>query len=310
MDVLLFKQDLDNYSDGDIAKLAKRYSIQAPMTDLRWLIAIQHAEKRANMFTNDPNINERIFEEMDNDTLLNYCNASKTNHKECEPFFEKLVKNFGYNGKLTPAKNWQQIYIVLNKYKDLFLIKDEYNKLSKLNNVGELDNEQKNVYDYYNEMSESLIRKTIKLNMTNITEWLMNIGIIDTTYNLYDFYLIATKYCKPDILKMFYKYLDRTNQKHLTIKETPDNFFNMQLDDIYIHILNKNNCPNLVEVMKFWYDYYDILPGSNVVNHSQKKGLRDVLDYLVKLGVTPSAKKHYNANVNKLSEIQWLIDMD
>lgn len=45
MNVLLFKKDLDTISDSDIYKLAKMYNLTGHVTDLRWLIAIKHAQK-------------------------------------------------------------------------------------------------------------------------------------------------------------------------------------------------------------------------------------------------------------------------
>lgn len=45
MNVLLFKKDLDTISDSDIYKLAKMYNLTGHVKELRWLIAIKHAQK-------------------------------------------------------------------------------------------------------------------------------------------------------------------------------------------------------------------------------------------------------------------------
>lgn len=280
MNILLFKQDLDNYPNKDIFKLAKMYGIQAPVYDLRWLIAIQNAKKYANMFTDDQNINEQIIEKMDDTSLLNYCNTSKIKHKECEPIWKRRVENLGYNGKLAPMKDWQQIYIVLSKYKKLLLNTNEY---IQLRNLDSRDREQEDIYNYYDKMSESLITDMIKLNATNIIEWLINISIVDATYGIYDFYKIVTKYCKPDILEMFYNHI----VQNLSIKKTIDPHFRTELDELYINILDKNKCPNLVKVIKFWYNTYGISPGYKVADNALKNSRHDVLDYLAKLGVLP-----------------------
>lgn len=45
MNIIEFKRDLDNYSNSQILLLAKYYNIDAPINDLRWLLAINHATK-------------------------------------------------------------------------------------------------------------------------------------------------------------------------------------------------------------------------------------------------------------------------
>lgn len=46
MDIIKFKKDLDRYSNADILSIAKMYGFMAPMQDLRWLVAINHANKK------------------------------------------------------------------------------------------------------------------------------------------------------------------------------------------------------------------------------------------------------------------------
>ena len=46
MNALLFKKDLDRYSDANVKAIAKMYNLNAPVKDLRWLIAIRHANKK------------------------------------------------------------------------------------------------------------------------------------------------------------------------------------------------------------------------------------------------------------------------
>lgn len=46
MNTLMFKKDLDQYSDSEIKTIAKMYNLNAPVKDLRWLIAIRHSNKK------------------------------------------------------------------------------------------------------------------------------------------------------------------------------------------------------------------------------------------------------------------------
>ena len=45
MKAILFKRDLDNFSDHDILTMAKMYDLSGRIDDIRWLIAIKHAQK-------------------------------------------------------------------------------------------------------------------------------------------------------------------------------------------------------------------------------------------------------------------------
>ena len=45
MDVILFKFDLDHFSDHDILMIAEMYNLSGNISDLRWLIAIKHSQK-------------------------------------------------------------------------------------------------------------------------------------------------------------------------------------------------------------------------------------------------------------------------
>ena len=46
MNIIEFKKDLDTFSNLEILSLAKMYSLNDSITNLRWLIAIQHASKQ------------------------------------------------------------------------------------------------------------------------------------------------------------------------------------------------------------------------------------------------------------------------
>ena len=45
MNILLFKKDLDHFSDHDILSISKMYNFSGNVKDLRWLIAIKHSQK-------------------------------------------------------------------------------------------------------------------------------------------------------------------------------------------------------------------------------------------------------------------------
>ena len=95
MNALMFKQDLDNYSDADIQTLARFYKINANPKDLRWLIALRHANKR-QMLPVDDYTQPRILEKMDITSLTKMCSTNHYYKDLCETElkrrYEKVFK--------------------------------------------------------------------------------------------------------------------------------------------------------------------------------------------------------------------------
>lgn len=81
MNTILFKKDLDRYSEIDIQTLAKYYNITANIADLRWLIAIRHANK-SQMLPVDANVQYEILKNLDDESLGNMC-MIKGNEEMC-----------------------------------------------------------------------------------------------------------------------------------------------------------------------------------------------------------------------------------
>lgn len=88
---LLFKKDLDNYSTSDINKIAKMYNISGSLNDIKWLIAIRHANKK-QMLPEDPYIQSTILEKLPVKDLLNLCSTER-NNRECVRELKKRYPN-------------------------------------------------------------------------------------------------------------------------------------------------------------------------------------------------------------------------
>ena len=297
MDILSFKQDLQNYSDSDIIKLAKMYNIQAPINDLRWLVAIRHAGNQANMILGQGYSDIPILESMDDKTLLKYCNLSKSIRKTCDPIWEKRVKDLGYDGQIAPAKDWQEIYIVLIKYKEL---------IKNIEYAGMVSQDDgRDVYPVYRLNYINLFIEAIKLGATNIIEWLIiKAGMKDQ--QIYSYFRNATRYCQLDVLKLLYKYY--ANSEHQVTK----NILRDELDYVYVKNLLCRKCKyclDMVNILEFWYKNYEIIPKTKVADNALMAGRRDVLYYLAKIGVLPTSKSvKYAITQDKLPELQWMID--
>lgn len=72
MNVLLFKRDLDQFSDSDILSIAKMYDLLGDISDLKWLIAIKHSQK-AQMLPGGEYVQALILENLDDDALDSIC---------------------------------------------------------------------------------------------------------------------------------------------------------------------------------------------------------------------------------------------
>ena len=87
MNVLLFKRDLDKFSDNDILSIAKMYDLSGGVSDLKWLIAIKHSQK-APMLPVGEYEQMLILENLDDDALDSICQI-KGYHDLCQVEYAK-----------------------------------------------------------------------------------------------------------------------------------------------------------------------------------------------------------------------------
>ena len=118
MNVLLFKRDLDHFSNSDILAISKMYDLSGDVNDLRWLIAIKHSQK-TQMLPFGEYEQALILENLDDDALENMCQI-KGYGDLCEEEYKRrlaerypniriqgTIRNtFKRSRKLEPVKIW------------------------------------------------------------------------------------------------------------------------------------------------------------------------------------------------------------
>ena len=186
MDIYLFHQDLQQYSDSDILKIAKMYDLSGNVNDLRWLVALKNSETvRGRMITGDQYIDQDIIKQMDDSSLLQFCNTSKINRLLCDPIWKERVAELGYDGELAPAKDWQQLYVLLSKHKKVL---KEGKEITIMRLTGDVS-EYFNILNGYLDLGVD----AIKLNAINVIRWLLDNDKISVSERLV---LEATFQCK------------------------------------------------------------------------------------------------------------------
>lgn len=292
MNIVLFKQDLDQYSNTQIKTMAKMYDLHGDINDLRWLVAIKNSQSSASMITGDTFIDMNIIEKLDDDTLLQYCNTSPKIRKQCDPIWLQRLSKIGYNGELAPAKDWQQIYVLLKKYKE-FLINTKdfnivYDNWQGYDDVDEAEFIKERKY-------MEIAKDSIKAGATNIFNWLMNTNKLNK-HIIHEYFLLATKYCRIDILNN----LDQNYWDYLNIsavKRFRRNYFEKPLEKACL------------DVLKFWYDRHVLEYSSVDADFAFKNGNSKILDFFVTMGVKPGyVSVKYAIDNDMLAGLKWLID--
>lgn len=88
---VLFKRDLDKFSDIDILSLSKMYNLSGDMGDLKWLIAIKYSQK-AQMLPFGDHEQALILENLDDDALRSMCQI-KGYDDLCEKEYKRRLSN-------------------------------------------------------------------------------------------------------------------------------------------------------------------------------------------------------------------------
>ena len=279
MDIYLFHQDLQQYSDSDILKIAKMYDLSGNVNDLRWMVALKNSETvRGRMITGDQYIDQDIIKQMDDSSLLQFCNTSKINRLLCDPIWKERVAELGYDGELAPAKDWQQLYVLLSKHKKVL---KEGKDITIMRLTGDVS-EYFNILNGYLDLGVD----AIKLNAINVIRWLLDNDKISVSERLV---LEATFQCKKDILKLL---LSINNPHIITITD-----------------LNEVAGLGCLDTLKVWNDMYGKVPNYKGADTAFEIGHHHVLFYLAEHGILPGTKSvRYAIKNNMLDGLKWLID--
>lgn len=295
MNILLFKRDLDQYSNVDIKTMAKMYNLVGDVNDLRWMVAIKNSQSTATMITGYPTFDMDIMERMDDDTLLQYCNTSAEIRKQCDPIWKERAKKIGYDGELAPAKDWQQIYIFLKKYKEFLINTKDFKSIVDLQ-ITELTFKQFNEYSEILDKYIHIINEAIKLGATNVIEWLIDTHNIKDDKHIDNFFNTASAHCQINVLNMLY-------QRYGSIFS--DGNAKTLIKQYLINAIEKG----CVGVLKFWKDKNNTKYTQRDAGLAFMHGQRDVLDYFATIRVLPqNSVVSYAIATDSLDRLQWLID--
>lgn len=133
----LFYQDLRNYSDKDILTLSKMYGFDAPIVDLRWMIAIRHAQQEATMLSGGiitfvkrlPDLQDAASRDNDNSFIYisqDYINDLLKLINDQQDFKKQLRK--------LPQEEKRKNEAILNKREKMLKNSPEWQKIESLRN--------------------------------------------------------------------------------------------------------------------------------------------------------------------------------
>lgn len=118
MNILLYKRDLETFSNKDIYSLARYYNLtNKDVNDLRWEIALRHSQKN-QMLTGNYFIDTDILQSLSDEDLAAACSVDKIAKKICESddfWMQRAFDRFEYDGDLGNFTSARDLYNYLKE---------------------------------------------------------------------------------------------------------------------------------------------------------------------------------------------------
>ena len=133
MNVLLFKRDLEKFSNKEIVSISKMYNLLGDTNDLRWMIAIKHSQK-APMIPVDDLTQRRILKNLDDRSLQSVCSI-KGYADLCDAEYARRVRQYPNIPVQGSAKDTFQKILMLKELQEWLKSADKNIELDKIEDI-------------------------------------------------------------------------------------------------------------------------------------------------------------------------------